>query len=44
MDATWAFNALKTTLTSAPILQLPNFTLQFIVKCDASNMGVGAVL
>jgi hypothetical protein len=37
--ATTAFDALKTTLTSAPVLQLPDFTKTFTVDCDASGSG-----
>jgi hypothetical protein len=39
-----AFNALKTTVSSAPILAMPDFNKQFIVECDASSHGFGAVL
>ena len=39
-----AFLALKRALTSAPLLQLPDFDKLFIVDCDASGAGFGAVL
>jgi hypothetical protein len=39
-----AFNALKATLTLASVLQLPDFDKSFIIDCDASGSGFGAVL
>ncbi|KAL2228571.1 UNVERIFIED_CONTAM: Retrovirus-related Pol polyprotein from transposon 17.6 [Sesamum indicum] len=39
-----AFDKLKDSLTSAPIIQPPNWKLPFEVMCDASNHAIGAVL
>lgn len=39
-----AFEKLKTMLTSAPIMQPPNWSLPFEIMCDASDYVVGAVL
>nr|GFA08866.1 putative reverse transcriptase domain-containing protein [Tanacetum cinerariifolium] len=39
-----AFQLLKQKLCSAPILALPEGNEDFIVYCDASNKGLGAVL
>lgn len=36
--------ALKSAITSLPVLILPNFNQEFHVECDASGGGVGAVL
>lgn len=38
-----AFRALQTTLSIAPV-HLPDFSAPFIVECDASGSGFGAVL
>jgi transposase InsO family protein len=42
--ANTSFEALKVALTTAPVLQLPDFTRAFIVDCDASGSGIGAIL
>ena len=51
-DAKWnwdtnceaAFNKLKTLLTSDPILKPIDYSLDFILYCDASGVGCGAIL
>lgn len=39
-----AFNKLKELLCSPPVLHYPDFSLPFIVHCDASNDALGATL
>jgi len=39
-----SFNELKIKLASAPILTMPNFDKQFIIRTDASYDGIGGVL
>lgn len=39
-----AFNDLKTGMTQAPVLSLPDFCQQFIIEKDASGFGMGAFL
>lgn len=39
-----AFQLLKQALTTVPVLRLPNFTQPFVVECDVSSEGIGAIL
>jgi len=43
-EAAEAFAALKQALCTGPVLQMPDFERQFVVDCDASSTGFGAVL
>ncbi|XP_053549738.1 uncharacterized protein LOC128641196 [Bombina bombina] len=39
-----AFDYLKKSFSTAPVLQLPNSDSQFTLEVDASNVGLGAIL
>ncbi|WP_353817119.1 ribonuclease H family protein, partial [Acinetobacter baumannii] len=39
-----AFQELKDKLTSQPVLRLPNHGQPFVLRTDASDVGLGAVL
>ena len=43
-DCLHAFQTLKQSLISAPIMQPPDWNLPFEIMCDASDYAVGAVL
>ena len=43
-EAAVAFDTLKKIIVAAPVLQLPDFAKDFLIDCDASGTGFGAVL
>ena len=43
-DCMEAFETLKKTLITAPVVQPPDWNLPFEIMCDASDYAVGAVL
>ena len=43
-EAQMAFHRLQLAMTSTLVLATLDFTQSFFIECDASNMGVGAVL
>lgn len=43
-EALRSFEEVKHALTHAPVLVHPDFKKHFFIQCDASNVGVGAVL
>ena len=39
-----SFQQLKKALKSSLVLRLPDFTQQFVIECDASGVGLGAIM
>jgi hypothetical protein len=39
-----SFQQLKHVLSTAPVLQIPNFNKPFLVECNSSSIGFGAIL
>lgn len=43
-QADLGFQKLKSIVATPPVLALPDFTKTFLIECDASGIGIGAVL
>jgi hypothetical protein len=43
-DSQKAFDHMKEFMGTCPVLSLPDFTLPFVLECDASDEGIGEIL
>jgi hypothetical protein len=43
-EAQETFEKMKQVMSSCPVLALLNFTLPFVLECDASGIGIGSIL
>ena len=43
-DSQQTFNKMKEVMSTCPVLALPDFSQPFVLECDESGVGIGAVL